>query len=63
MIVDGVLILYTSSPNCPQMRAWAARLEAAGQPVFLAPLSKLPQKKKVAITPALIQTLPLVQPN
>lgn len=60
MIVDGVLILYTSNPNCAQMRAWAERL---GIEVFFKPLAQLKLKRKVAISLELAKTLPQVQPN
>lgn len=63
MLVDGVLILYTSEPNCAQMRAWAAQARKAGVEVFLKPLAQLEVKKKPAISPAIQGSLSTLHPN
>lgn len=60
MIVDGVLILYTSNPKWTQMCVLSRLL---GRDVVLRPLSELDRKKKVAISPAVAKILPLVHPN
>jgi hypothetical protein len=62
MIIDGILILYTSDPTCPQMRTCVQALEAAGREVFLKPLTHLQKKQRPAVTPAL-KTLGAIQPN
>jgi hypothetical protein len=60
MIVDGVLILYTSNPHWEQMLVLSQLL---GCEVFLKPLTQLEKKKKVAISPDVVKILGLVQPN
>ena len=60
MIVDGVLILYTSNPKWAQMLVLSRLL---GREVFLRPLSQLERKRKVAISPEVAKILPLVHPN
>ena len=63
MLVDGVLILYTSSPTSRQMLTLVAQMKAEGREVFLKPLSQLESKKKPLITPALHASLSALHPN
>jgi hypothetical protein len=60
MIIDGVLILYTSNPHWEQMVHLSQLL---GREVFLKPLVQLEKKKKVVISPDVVKILGLVQPN
>lgn len=60
MIVDGVLILYTSNPSWKHMQVLSQLL---GREVYLKPLTQLEQKKKAAVSPDVVKILPLVQPN
>ena len=63
MLVDGVLILYTSTPASALLLSRVAQLKAAGVEVFLMPITKLEQKKKPRITPGLRASLSALQPN
>lgn len=60
MIVDGVLILYTSNPKWSQMLVLSRLLK---REIFLRPISQLERKPKVAISPEVAKILPLVHPN
>jgi hypothetical protein len=60
MIVDGVLILYTNNPKWAQMLVLSQLL---GREVYLKPITQLAQKKKIAISPAVVKMLALVNPN
>jgi hypothetical protein len=60
MIVDGVLILYTSNPKWSQMLVLSRLL---GREVYLKPLTQLERKPKVAIAPEVAEILLLVHPN
>jgi hypothetical protein len=63
MIVDGILILYTSTPTSQQMLALVQQMKAAGREVFLKPISQLELKKKPVVTPALQASLSALHPN
>jgi hypothetical protein len=60
MIVDGVLILYTNNPKWSQMLVLSRLL---GCEVYLKPITQLEQKKKIAISPAVVKIMGLVHPN
>lgn len=60
MIVDGVLILYTSNPSWTQIQVLSQLL---GREVFLKPLHQLEQRPKVMIPLSVAKILPLVHPN
>ena len=63
MIVENILILYTSNPDCPQLRTTVQLIEASGRQVYLRPLSQLRQQKKAVITPAIHSSLSTLHPN
>ncbi|GAB3334216.1 hypothetical protein GCM10027511_42970 [Hymenobacter humi] len=63
MLVDGVLILYTSDPTSGPMRTLVAQMQAQGREVFLKPLTQLEVKKKAHVTPALQGSLARLSPN
>ena len=63
MLVDNVLVLYTSNPTSRQMLTLVAHMKEAGREVFLRPISQLELKKKPAVTPALQASLGALQPN
>jgi hypothetical protein len=46
MLIAGVLTLYTSQPDCPQLNTCLTQLRAQGQWVILKPLSQLKQRQK-----------------
>ncbi|MFC7669325.1 hypothetical protein ACFQT0_19655 [Hymenobacter humi] len=46
MLVDGVLILYTSDPTSGPMRTLVAQMQAQGREVFLKPLTQARGQKE-----------------